>query len=175
MTRVKAAIGASLIALALCVSACSDSSSEEKAETKQQRQERILAEYERNQKLDVVLPRTKSLPATTDIQLRIGADWNGHTPTCQYVREGLVLLQDHDGKIFRIARTDAEHYGKSSWSYESYYLDTYWATPEEGQVKLTLEEADNTRWANFTEVLCPEDGQRYAEAWMKYRFPGIKS
>lgn len=168
--------------LALVLAGCSQADIE-LPETPQVRQERLSNEMERNLQLDPVLPRAVVTETSYDVFVladkpvasvlgRIGGGQNGWTPTCAYVQDGVVLLRTKDNRLFRISKVERRHYGKRSWDYEAYYIERQWG--DDKPLKLLPEEQDYSRWVNFSEALCPEDGQRYADAWMKYRFPEVK-
>lgn len=84
--------------------------------------------------------------------------------------EGVILLQSVDGKTYRLmdmissARPD-------SWVRDAYSLllsvDSYGENPKS---MVTIDSDDRARFLNFTRVLCPEDGEEYARAWMAFRF-----
>lgn len=99
---------------------------------------------------------------------------------CRYHRQyspGTVLVRTARGELWSLTEVEGRysaHRRSRGWLEASSRLlfSRRYSVYEQDYV--VVEARDINRFINFTEVLCPEDGEAYEEAWMEYRFPHLR-
>jgi hypothetical protein len=97
-------------------------------------------------------------------------------PPCAYYENsgGSLLVRTYSGEVWGVETIEGYFGGGRHIANHLQVATTIILSQgPEDPTKVAINTAELNRFANIKDVICPEDGQVYADAWMHYRFPWL--